>query len=119
MMRLSSYGVLLHSRFIDSNGTEIDRKNQFRRGITCETKKGILVCGSRSDGYKPWGRSPSRWPPCWMGKLARGFSPMSPACWPTEKERERAEFRVTRFGRSSSERKDWKERKKKEKHTHS
>lgn len=41
---------------------------------------------------KPWGRSPSRWTPCWTGRAARGFSPMSPGCWP----RERAEFRVTR-----------------------
>lgn len=33
-----------------------------------------------ADG-KPWGRSPSRWAPCCTGRAARGFSPMSPACW--------------------------------------
>lgn len=44
---------------------------------------------------KPWGRSPSRWTPC---GTARGFSPMSPACWPNG---ERAEFRVTPPGRNT------------------
>lgn len=29
---------------------------------------------------KPWGRSPSRWTPCWTGREARGFSPISPGC---------------------------------------
>lgn len=49
---------------------------------------------------KPWGRSPSRWTPCWTGRAARGFSPMSPACWP----KERAEFSVTRGSRSLAQR---------------
>lgn len=40
---------------------------------------------------RPWGRSPSRWTPCWTGRAAKGFSPMSPACWAGE----RAEFSVT------------------------
>lgn len=37
---------------------------------------------------KPWGRSPSRWTPCWT---ARAFSAMSPACW----QKQGAEFSVT------------------------
>lgn len=45
---------------------------------------------------KPWGRSPSRWTPCWTGRAARGFSPMSPAC----RSKERAEFSVTRGSHS-------------------
>lgn len=44
---------------------------------------------------KPWGRSPSRWTPCWPGRAARGFSPMSPACWPKRESRVQSHKRVT------------------------
>lgn len=50
----------------------------------CDSLQPRLEC---TDG-KPWGRSPSRWTPCWTGRAARGFSPMSPACGSEERESE-------------------------------
>lgn len=49
-----------------------------------EAKQNHEVCGEPCLKYadgKPWGRSPSRWAPCCTGRAARGFSPISPACW--------------------------------------